>query len=185
MSDFNCTFCISGYEAKSTDDATCIVPANFKPRRGWEGSLEQLQLRLLNTSGRAVKPDPDTGVAVLLKGYAYTVSPPPLIPKENEFVGYAQPGAHIQYELDFSLGAEVDIGCGTFAVGDGTHDPVTPKEFALRSPLSMHEFSFLAPDGRGDLKADPPDPGFYPFPCTRFHRFRVIKPGNFTFVRAA
>ncbi len=114
------------------------------------------------------------------------ITAPMLEPKNKKFSGYKQPYTKIHYELDFSRGAEVDIGCGTTVVGDGSVDKSVPTDQAgLAHPLSMHEFSFLAPDGRGDPHADPPDPGFYPFPCTRFHRFRVIKPGNFTFVRAA
>ena len=42
---------------------------------------------------------------------------------------YEQPFAKIHYELDFSLGANVDIGCGTTLFGDGTNDVNVPKSF--------------------------------------------------------
>ena len=88
------------------------------------------------------------------------------------------------YELDFSLGAEVDLGCGTAVVGDATNDGNVPKS-QTRHPLSMFEFSYQWTEGRAAPNSVPPDPGFYPQRCPRFHRFTVTKPGNFTFVRCS
>ena len=99
-----------------------------------------------------------------------------------QFVGYKQPYSSIRYELDFSLGAEVDLGCGTTVVGNGAGDTQISKEM-FKHPLSMHHFSYQWLTARSNLKADPPDPGHYPQPCPRYHRFKVTHPGNFTFVR--
>lgn len=86
----------------------------------------------------------------------------------------------IQYELDFSLGAEVDIGCGTAVVGDAAVDANIPRT-TFAHPLSMHHLSWQYPMGRGDLKADPQIPGHFANRCPRYHRFRVTRPGNVTF----
>ena len=99
-----------------------------------------------------------------------------------QFVGYKQPYSRIRYELDFLLGAEVDLGCGTAVVGNGAGDPIISKD-VFAHPLSMHRISYQWLTGRGNLKAEPPTPGFYPQGCPRYHRFRIVKPGNFTFVR--
>ena len=45
----------------------------------------------------------------------------------------------------------------------------------------MHEMSYAHTNGRGNPNADPPDPGYYPMRCPRYHRFTVTKPGNITF----
>ena len=101
---------------------------------------------------------------------------------DDQFVGYKQPYSRIRYELDFSLGAEVDLGCGTAVVGNGAGDKNIPKD-VFAHPLSMKQMSYQWFTGRSNLKADPPDPGFYPNRCPRYHRFKVTQPGNFTFVR--
>lgn len=80
---------------------------------------------------------------------------------------YAQPYSRITYELDFSLGAEVDLGCGTAVVGNGAGDANIPKS-VYAHPLSMQAMSFQFPSGRANLNADPPDYGFYPWRCPRY-----------------
>ena len=93
------------------------------------------------------------------------------------FVGYAQPYLQIRYELDFTRGAEVDIGCGTSVVGNGALDtPVSMQETA--HPLSMREPGYYWP-GAPDISKE--NPGFYPSKCPRYHRFKVTSPGNFSF----
>ena len=99
-----------------------------------------------------------------------------------QFVGYKQPYSRIRYELDFSPGAEVDLGCGTAVIGNGEFDSNIPKD-VFTHPLSMHHNSYQWVSGRSNLKADPPDPGYFPHRCPRYHRFKVTQPGNFTFVR--
>ena len=94
---------------------------------------------------------------------------PRLEPKERRFVGYEQPYTKIHYELDFSRGADVDIGCGTTVVGDSTEDGLIPRT-RFTHPCSMHALSYQWPNGRGNLKAwkaagEPPggaDQGFFP-----------------------
>ena len=82
------------------------------------------------------------------------------------------------------LCTQVDIGCGTRVVGDTTNDKKISKS-VFTHPLSMFEFSYQWAEGRGNLNAHPPDPGFYPQPGPRYHRFKLTKPGNVTFVSAA
>jgi len=55
----------------------------------------------------------------------------------------------------------VDIGCGTSVVGNGALDGLIRKD-VFTHPHSMHEFSYQWVTGRGNLNADPPDPGYYP-----------------------
>jgi serine/threonine protein kinase len=74
----------------------------------------------------------------------------------------------------------VDIGCGTTVVGDSSADEDSSKA-VYAHPLSMRLHSYQYNIGRANPNADPPDPGFYPISCPRFHRFKVIQPGNFTF----
>ena len=184
LSDFNCSRCVLGYEAISAGNATCAKPA-FRPRRGWRDSKERAQLQLQDMRGDVVKSDTGTGNPTLLTDQTYTIPAPKLLEqKDTMFVGYEQPYSKIKYELDFLLGAEVDIGCGTSVVGNGAADEKIPKS-EHGHPLSMLAFSFQWYFGRGDLNADPPDYGHYPWSCPRYHRFRVTRPGNFTFVRAA
>jgi len=115
-----------------------------------------------------------------LTKHTYTIPGPQLEPKESKFAGYEQPYSKIHYELDFSRGAQVDIGCGTAVVGDGSRDANIPKD-VYAHPASMHEMSYAHTNGRGNPNSDPPDPGYYPMRCPRYHRFAVTKPGNFTF----
>ena len=76
---------------------------------------------------------------------------------------------------------QVDIGCGTSVVGNGAVDKSVPKtDFA--HPLSMNSVSYQWMIGRGNWRAEPPDYGHYPPNCPRYHRFRVTRPGNFSFV---
>ena len=180
VSDFDCSHCVLGYEAISEDDATCNKP-EFRPYRGWQSSEERDQLQLQDTRGAAIRSDTGSG-ATLLTDHTYTIPAPKLLQQKNEmFVGYAQPYSEIKYELDFSLGAEVDIGCGTLVVGDGAVDENIPKS-RFAHPQSMNAQSFQWMYGRGNWRANPPDYGYYPQRCLRYHRFRVTRPGNFTFV---
>lgn len=93
---------------------------------------------------------------------------------------YTQPFSKIHYELDFSLGAEVDIGCGTAVVGDGSSDLNIPKSVHTH-PLSRQLFQYQFPTGRPVPNMDPPDVGFFSSRCPRYYRFKVTQPGNFTF----
>jgi len=79
---------------------------------------------------------------------------------------------------------QVDIGCNTSVVGNGAVDENVPKT-AFAHPLSMQAANYQWMIGRGNWRADPPDYGYYPANCPRYHRFRVIDPGNFTFVSGA
>ena len=165
----NCSSCAPGYEATSTSSAgnvTCFKPV-FKPSKEWVANSS-----LLTLQGNC----DSNGTATLLTGNTYTIPAPLLEPKELKFTGYAPPYTKIHYELDFSRGAEVDIGCGTMVVGDSTHDKPTPMS-VFTHPNSMIEFMFQWPTGRKT--------GNYPMKCPRYHRFQVIRAGNFTFVRAA
>ena len=181
VSDFNCSTCVLGYQTTSTSNTTCIMP-DFRPYRGWASSSDHTKLQIQDARGTAFDQANETSTPILLTGHTYTISAPLLEPKERRFVGYRQPYSRIRYELDFSRGAEVDIGCGTAVVGDGTGDANIPKD-VFAHPHSMKRFSYQWPTGRGNLNADPPDPGHYPLACPRYHRFTITKPGNFTFVR--
>ena len=154
------------------------------PYRGWDSSAKQDRLRLQRTNGMVVERNASTNASVILRGHAYKIAAPLLEPKEQMFAGYEQPYSKIHYELDFSLGAEVDIGCGTAVNGDASGDDNVRKD-VFAHPLSMMEASYQWYRGRANPNADPPDPGYYPQNCPRYHRFEVTKPGNFTFVRAA
>ena len=180
VADVDCSTCTLGYETTSASNNTCVQP-EFRPHSGWEGSSGQAQLQLQDTHGAVLK---STGAAtpVLLTGHTYIVQAPTLEPKERKFVGYAQPFVKIRYELDFSRGAEVDIGCGTAVVGDGSVDKDIPRnQIGLAHPLSMNTVSYMEGIGRANPKAG--NTGYYPQRCPRYHRFKVIRAGNFTFVR--
>ena len=185
VSDLNCSFCILGTEIASASNTTCIRPA-FRPYSGWDGSSEQAQLRLLDKSGDTIQVDRGNGTganaSILLARHTYNIPAPKLSPKDLKFVGYKQPFLKIQYELDYSLGAEVDVGCGTTVVGDGALDQNIPKDQQPNHPQTMREWAYQFPHaGRGNLKAK--DYGYYPARCPRYFRFRVTHPGNFSFVR--
>ena len=142
MSDFNCSSCRLGYEPHTSAVNTCVKPT-FRPYKEWTDSDDQAELKL---------------PATLLTEHTYKIPPPMLTPIEQKFVGYKLPYSKIHYELDFSLGAEVDIGCGTEVDGDATEDPNISKEVRAH-PLSMHTMSYQATEGRGNLFATPPDVG--------------------------
>ena len=89
---------------------------------------------------------------------------------------YAEPFTKIQYVLDWTRGAEVDLGCGTMAVGDSTRDPLISKGGAFlypggpsvsgpKHPNSMHRISYQWLNGQRNLQAN--DPGFYSQRCPR------------------
>ena len=144
FNDFECSSCILGYESQTTGGAngtaattTCVKPT-FRPRKGWTG---RAQLSLQDHAGTTLVPDAAANKPVtLLADHTYTIPAPPLEPKDRSFVGYELPSSKIYYELDFSLGAEVDVGCGTAVFGDATHDvaqiPKTKDNVA--HPLSMY-----------------------------------------------
>ena len=176
-SDLNCSRCVLGYETTSATNTSCTKPA-FRPYRGWAANYSRLGLQDTRR-GVAVERNASNGVSILLTGHTYTTLPPRLEPKERYFVGYKPPHTKIFYELDFSRGAEVDIGCGTTAVGDSTSDGAVSKS-NWRHPLSMQRMSYVWWTGRRNNKTSPPDFGEYPQKCPRYHRFRVTKPGNFT-----
>ena len=171
VSDFDCSTCVLGYETTSIDNTTCTRP-EFRPHRGWVNGAGsgQAQLQLQDTRGGTIGQDPDTGASVILTGSEYAIAAPRLEPKERKFVGYAQPYTDIRYELDFTLGAEVDIGCGTAVVGNGALDPIIPKDaLNFSHPLGMYAESYQWPYNRANLKADPPDPGSFPSAAPRYH----------------
>ena len=176
-SDLNCSRCVLGYETASATNTSCVKPV-FRPYRGWAANYSRLQLQDTRR-GIAAGRNTSDGMSVLLTGHTYTTLPPRLEPKERHFVGYKPPHTKIFYELDFSRGAEVDIGCGTTAVGDSTGDGAVSKSNG-RHPLSMQRISYVWFTGRRNNKTSPPDFGVYPQKCPRYHRFRVTKPGNFT-----
>ena len=161
VSDFNCSTCVLGYETASASNNTCVKP-EFRPHKEWATSSDRIQLQFQDAQGTAIELDTDSSTrvdySVLLTDRTYTIPAPLLEPKERKFVGYQQPYSRIRYELDFSLGAEVDIGCGTAVVGNGEGDPNIPRDL-FAHPLSMHQWSYQWPSGRGNLNADPPDPG--------------------------
>ena len=180
MSDFDCDHCVLGYETTSETNATCVKPA-FRAHRGWAGSESNIQLQPLDSRGDVVLHGADAETLTLLMDHTYTIPAPKLFEQQNKmFVGYAQPYSKIHYELDFSLGAEVDIGCGTSVVGNGANDANIPKSVNTH-PSSMNEFSFNFMIGVTNLRAEPPVYGYYPERCPRYHRFAVTRPGNFTF----
>lgn len=149
VNDLNCSRCVLGYEIISEDNATCAKP-KFKPKRGWGESKEysQLQLQLKDTRSKVVNNSSGTSTFTLETGQKYTVPASEnmniLSQKEVMFVGYKQPYSKIKYELDFSLGANVDIGCDTSVVGNGAGDPNIPKS-NFAHPHSMLEMSFHWP----------------------------------------
>ena len=157
MSDLDCSACRLGYESDPTAVNTCVKP-EFRPNKEWANSEDQAALKLQDTTGATIKIDAATGTTTLLTEHTYKIPPPQLTPIEQKFVGYKQPYSKIHYELDFSLGAEVDIGCGTEIVGDGSKDPNIPKD-VYAHPLTMHESSYQLTAGRRNLNADPPDHG--------------------------
>ena len=164
VSDFDCSTCVLGYETNSTVNKTCTMPP-FRPHRGWANGtgsgLAQLQLR--DTRGVAIDQDPGNGASVILTDHTYAIAAPRLEPKERKFVGYAQPYTDIRYELDFTLGAEVDIGCGTAVVGNGKLDQKIRKDALNYShPLSMYPENYQWPVGRTNLNSDPIEPGTFP-----------------------
>ena len=179
MIDYVCNNCILGYEQTSPDDPTCQKP-KFGPHKGWEGSPEREKLTIRGRNGMAVPRNPETSAPILLTEHTYTIPAPQLEPKARLFAGYEQPHSKIKYELDFSLGADVDLGCGTSVFGNAGLDRNIPKR-RYSHPLSMHKFSYQYTAGRGNPAADPPDPGYYPQRCARYHRFKITRPGNFTF----
>ena len=181
MSNFTCRSCVLGYETTSANNYTCTKPS-FKPHKGFAvGSPEQTQYQLLlhgAQGGSVTEHNTSTGTHVVLTGHAYTIPAPPLEPKATKFVGFKQPHSKIHYELDFSLGAEVDIGCDTAVQYDSTDDFHVPRD-AYAHPQSMTVFNHQWFYGRPSSS----DPGYFAWPCPRYHRFVVTRPGNFTFVR--
>ena len=176
-SDLDCSRCVLGFETVSATNTSCVRPA-FRPYRGWAANHSRLRLQDTRR-GLVVGRNASDDVSILLTGHTYTTPPPRLEPKERHFVGYKPPHTKIYYELDFSRGAEVDIGCGTTVAGDSTRDGVVSKSKG-RHPLSMQRISYAWPTGRRNNNTSPPDFGEYPQKCPRYHRFRVTKPGNFT-----
>ena len=153
MTNFNCSTCVLGYETTGPSDATCVKP-RFRPHKSWGSRVEQSQLKLQGTDGSPVQTNASTDAAILLARHAYMIPAPQLEPKERMFTGYKQPHTKIHYELDFSLGAEVDIGCGTAVVGNGALDGDISKKHTTH-PLSMELFQFQYTIGRGNAT----DPG--------------------------
>ena len=107
MSDYSCSSCNLGYEPTSSNDSTCIKPG-FSVHKHWAGSVEKAQLTLQDSGGTAMQGDPETHTVTLLSAHTYQTPVPQLEPKHKMFAGYKQPHSKIHYELDFSLGAEVD-----------------------------------------------------------------------------
>ena len=135
ITSLNCTSCALGYETTDATNTTCFQP-EFRPHQGWVAALKAAPLAIRQQQGNPTEVDGD--VPVLRAGSTYTFEAPELEPKEKKFAGYAQPFTKIHYELDFSRGAEVDIGCNTSVVGDTADDPHIPKsDFA--HPNSMRE----------------------------------------------
>ena len=168
-----CSTCGLGYELeRAVEGLECVKPLSIRPHKGWVGSSEQNLLKIQDTNGNAVKK--------LMRGHTYTIPAPRMEPKDSKFVGYEQPFSKIHYELDFSRGAEVDIGCGATVVGDGLRDTKISKS-VVAHPLSRHLWEYQMPGSHGNRNADPPDPGNFAASCPRYHRFKVTEPGNFTF----
>ena len=179
VSDLNCSGCVLGHETTSASNNTCVKP-EFRPYKGWAMSAHQTELRIQDAQGLVAEYKAGTNTTILSTQHMYTIKPPMLEPKDRMFSGYEQPHTKMHYELDFSRGAKVDIGCGTEVVGDGTDDQIIPKS-VFAHPSSMHEMSYQWLEGRANLNATPPDVGYYPQKCPRYHRFHVTKHGNFTF----
>ena len=177
VGNFSCSTCVLGYERTSAENGTCVQPA-FRPHGGWEGSAEQSGLTLRDTRGVTVRRNVRTNALILLTKVTYTIPGPQLEPKETMFAGYKLPHTKIRYELDFSRGADVDFGCGTTAVGDGSGDVPIPKD-VYAHPTSMQRVNHQWIFGRPNPSTG--DPGYYAYKCPRYHRFTVTKPGNFTF----
>ena len=156
LADFNCTSCSLGYETVSATNSTCVRPA-FGPYREWRPNYARLTLHDTQPGaaiGRDTSPDGQESVGNILAGHTYTIPAPMLEPKDQMFSGYEQPYTKIHYELDFTRGADVDIGCGTTIVGDTTKDATVSKS-VFTHPNSMHRLSYQLLKGRGN-------PGFYP-----------------------
>ena len=131
VSDFKCDNCVFGYETDTADGATCIKPSEFRPYRGWDSSTHRSKLKL--QGGLVANAADSTNTTLILsKGFAYEIEAPDLEPKHAKFVGFEEPAVKINYELDFLLGAEVDIGCGVPALGDGSGDPNVRKVWFLK-----------------------------------------------------
>jgi len=175
VTDLDCTSCDLGFETASATNTTCVKP-DFGPYRGWAANYSRLRLR--DTRGSAIERNASTDALVLLTEHTYTIPAPQLEPKEQRFVGYTQPHTKIHYELDFSRGVDVEIGCGTTVVGDSTRDGTISKTNSAH-PNNMHRVSYAWPTGRGDSKAGLA--GFYPQKCPRYHRFQVVRSGHVTF----
>ena len=180
MNDFDCSTCHLGYETTGADNTTCVKPG-FRVHKGWADSPERTRLTLQDRSGGEIEHTVSGNTPILATQHTYQIPAPTLEPKRM-FVGFKQPDSKIRYELDFALGANVDIGCGTAIDGDGAGDGYISKS-VFTHPLSMYTGSYQWPVGRGNLNADPPDPGFFALRCPRYHRFNVTHAGNVTFVR--
>ena len=162
MSNLNCRSCALGYEATNagdTDNITCAQPT-FRPYRGWEAYLkttlanESIPLLKLVDTRRNVTVERANYAArtpILLTDHTYSIAVPERL-KQHEvmFVGYVQPYLQIRYELDFTRGAEVDIGCGTAVIGNGTRDKPTPKT-RTDHPLSMSKVGHYWPGDVSDV----------------------------------
>ena len=161
VADFNCTSCSLGYETVSATNSTCVRPA-FRPYGEWRPDYASLALRDTQP-GSAIENDAhrQDALQIILTGHTYTIPAPMLEPKDKKFSGYEQPYTKIHYELDFSRGADVDIGCGTTIVGDTTQDKHVNKSI-FTHPNSMHKASYQYPKGHGHLKPGFKDPGVFP-----------------------
>ena len=135
VSDLDCTSCVLGFEIARPGNATCIKP-EFRPHKGWAARSDRMQLELQHAqSGRASARNNNSNTAVILTEHTYKIAAPDLEPKERKFVGYTQPSTKIHYEIDFALGAEEDIGCGTSVVGDGSNDGTVSKSLYVPALL--------------------------------------------------
>ena len=140
IGDLNCTSCTLGYETTSADNTNCTKP-EFRPSREWAPDYSLLRLQDTSTASITHSGQADAltaNTSLLMTGHTYTIPPPQLEPKAKHFVGYEQSNTEkIHYELDFSRGAEVDLGCGTTVVGDTSEDERIPKNDYTKHPLSM------------------------------------------------
>lgn len=178
VSDLICNQCALGYETTSPTNATCVKPESFRPHKAWPSSPEKARLKIFNMHNVAVDGPKDgfgESVPELLTGQEYTVPAPSLEPKEQKFAGYAQPYTKIRYELDWTQGAEVDVGCGTAVVGDATITPMHTSKSMFTDPMSQYKWQYQWPYCFGKEDA------CFPCTCVRYHRFEVTEVGNITF----
>lgn len=172
MNAIDCSGCMLGYEEADNSTERCVKPT-FRPWKSWSATRSK-DYRAFRASISGT----------LLVGRTYRTGAAPLEPRQERFVGYSGDFTKIKYELDFTNGAEVDIGCGSKVLGNYANDePVgfdtpgvhhQPYHMAEWGAQFIEHHGYVVEDGKEGLTK-----AIDKFP--RHYRFEVTKPGDFTF----